>query len=41
MLVQRGTNHASANRSNEPCIIAFVLIDANRWNEFAIADGFQ
>jgi hypothetical protein len=28
MLVQRGTNHAWANRSNDPCIIAFVLIDA-------------
>jgi naringenin degradation protein FdeH len=28
VLVQRGTNHAWANRSNEPCIIAFVLIDA-------------
>jgi hypothetical protein len=28
MLVQRGTNHAWANRSGEPCIIAFVLIDA-------------
>lgn len=27
-LVQRGTNHAWANRSDEPCIIAFVLIDA-------------
>jgi hypothetical protein len=28
MLVQRGTNHAWANRSNLPCVIAFVLIDA-------------
>ena len=28
VLVQRGTNHAWANRSNAPCIIAFVLIDA-------------
>lgn len=28
MLVQRGTNHAWANRSGEPCIVAFVLIDA-------------
>jgi len=27
-LVQRGTNHAWSNRSEEPCIIAFVLIDA-------------
>lgn len=28
VLVQRGTNHAWANRSNEPCVIAFILIDA-------------
>jgi hypothetical protein len=28
VLIQRGTNHAWANRSNAPCIIAFVLIDA-------------
>jgi naringenin degradation protein FdeH len=28
MLVQRGTNHAWANRSNAPCVVAFVLIDA-------------
>ena len=28
VLVQRGTNHAWANRSGAPCIIAFVLIDA-------------
>jgi naringenin degradation protein FdeH len=28
MLIQRGTNHAWANRSNEPCVVAFVLIDA-------------
>jgi naringenin degradation protein FdeH len=27
VLIQRGTNHAWANRSNEPCIVAFVLID--------------
>lgn len=27
-LVQRGTNHAWANRGTEPCRIAFVLIDA-------------
>ncbi len=27
-VVQRGTNHAWANRSNGPCLIAFVLIDA-------------
>jgi quercetin dioxygenase-like cupin family protein len=28
MLVQRGTNHAWSNRSNDPCGMAFVLIDA-------------
>jgi mannose-6-phosphate isomerase-like protein (cupin superfamily) len=29
IVVQRGTNHAWANRGNEPCLIAFVLTDAN------------
>jgi hypothetical protein len=28
VLIQRGTNHAWANRSDAPCIVAFVLIDA-------------
>jgi len=28
VLVQRGTNHAWANRSNAPCVVAFVLLDA-------------
>jgi mannose-6-phosphate isomerase-like protein (cupin superfamily) len=28
VVVQRGTNHAWANRGTEPCRIAFVLIDA-------------
>lgn len=28
VVVQRGTNHAWSNRSNETCIIAFVLVDA-------------
>ncbi len=27
-LVQRGTNHAWSNRTDEPCAIAFVLIAA-------------
>jgi len=27
VLVQCGTNHAWSNRSNAPCIVAFVLID--------------
>jgi hypothetical protein len=30
VLIQRGTNHAWANRSNATARIAFVLIDANR-----------
>ncbi|MCX7313025.1 MAG: cupin domain-containing protein [Alphaproteobacteria bacterium] len=29
VLVQRGTNHAWSNRTEEPCCIAFVLIDAD------------
>jgi hypothetical protein len=28
VLIQRGTNHAWANRSDGPCVVAFVLIDA-------------
>jgi hypothetical protein len=28
VLVQRGTNHAWSNRSEKPCLVAFVLIDA-------------
>lgn len=28
VLVQRGTNHAWSNRSERPCVIAFVLVDA-------------
>jgi mannose-6-phosphate isomerase-like protein (cupin superfamily) len=27
VVVQRGTNHAWSNRSKDPCIIAFILID--------------
>ena len=30
VLIQRGTNHAWANRSGKPARIAFVLIDAGR-----------
>lgn len=29
VLVQRGTSHAWSNRSDKPCVIAFVLIDAH------------
>jgi uncharacterized cupin superfamily protein len=28
VLIQRGTNHAWANRSGQPVRIAFILIDA-------------
>jgi hypothetical protein len=28
VLVQRGTNHAWVNRSNAPCQVAFILVDA-------------
>ncbi|HSF04703.1 MAG TPA: cupin domain-containing protein [Methylomirabilota bacterium] len=27
-LVQRGTNHAWSNRSNQPCLVAFILLSA-------------
>ena len=27
-LVQRGTNHAWSNRTDKPCLVAFVIIDA-------------
>ena len=30
ILIQRGTNHAWANRADAPCRIAFVLMDAKR-----------
>jgi hypothetical protein len=30
VLVQRGTNHAWSNRSNEVCRLAFILIDGSR-----------
>jgi naringenin degradation protein FdeH len=29
VLIQRGTNHAWSNRTDEPCTVAFVLIDAD------------
>lgn len=28
VIVQRGTNHAWSNRSDAPCVIAFILIDS-------------
>jgi mannose-6-phosphate isomerase-like protein (cupin superfamily) len=30
VLVQQGTNHAWVNRGDKPCIVAFVLMDAER-----------
>jgi len=27
VVIQRGTNHAWANRSSAPCTMAFILID--------------
>lgn len=30
VVIQNGTNHAWSNRSDAPCLIAFVLIDAHR-----------
>src|SRR5262245_17333689 len=29
VLIQRGTNHAWSNRTDQPCTVAFVLIDAD------------
>jgi quercetin dioxygenase-like cupin family protein len=29
-LVQRGTNHAWSNRSDDTCLVAFILVDAKR-----------
>jgi quercetin dioxygenase-like cupin family protein len=29
-LVQRGTNHAWSNRSDRPCLVAFILVSAKR-----------
>ena len=28
VFIQRGTNHAWSNRTNEPAVLAFVLVDA-------------
>jgi len=28
--IQRGTNHAWSNRSDAPCLVAFVLLDGDR-----------
>ena len=39
VLVQCGTNHAWSNRSNAPCVIAFVLIDGEFQPELKEAFG--
>jgi mannose-6-phosphate isomerase-like protein (cupin superfamily) len=31
VLVQRGTNHAWSNRTQQAAVVAFVLIDAHPW----------
>ena len=31
VVVQQGTNHAWSNRGSEPCQIAFILIDAVKY----------
>jgi len=30
VVVQQGTNHAWSNRGTEPCLIAFILVDAEK-----------
>ena len=35
VLVQCGTNHAWSNRSNAPCVVAFVLLDGEFEPELA------
>jgi mannose-6-phosphate isomerase-like protein (cupin superfamily) len=30
VLIQQGTNHAWVNRGDKPCVVAFILIDAER-----------
>ena len=39
VLVQCGTNHAWSNRSNAPCVIAFVLVDGEFQPELKEAFG--
>ena len=35
VVIQRGTNHAWSNRGNEPCQIAFILLDGRYSDEVA------
>jgi quercetin dioxygenase-like cupin family protein len=39
VVVQCGTNHAWSNRSNAPCVVAFVLIDGDFEPELAAKFG--
>ena len=39
VVVQCGTNHAWSNRSNAPCVVAFVLIDGEFEPELAAQFG--
>ncbi len=39
VLIQRGTNHAWANRSDKPCRLAVILLDALPKREGSIS-GF-
>jgi quercetin dioxygenase-like cupin family protein len=39
VLVQCGTNHAWSNRSNAPCVVAFVLIDGEFEPDLAATFG--
>ena len=36
IVIQRGTNHGWANRSDKPCRIAFILIDGKFSDELAV-----
>ena len=39
VVIQRGTNHAWANRSGKPCRMLFVLVDGQYESELAEALG--
>ncbi len=39
VVIQRGTNHAWANRSGEPCRMLFVLVDGEFAPELRAAEG--
>ena len=39
VFVQRGTNHALSNRTEEPCLILFVQCGADRMNHKNLSEG--